>query len=205
MMAMPVLGSCDDARCRADPEPTGGKGVSLYVIRRSRLWLFGHASCPLRWLLRVSQSPLASMPNTGTVTGIPPPRQQCRRRHHRRLDWPRRRRGDRIGGLLRATAAGLLRSAARLLRLLMTLDSSQHLRFECSDENNPAEPSRSHGRGRAPLPSLGRPGAVLTGNRTGSAARGSPARRRILTDRRTPGVRHDRRGAASANCTRSCA
>ena len=62
MMAMPVLGSCDDARCRADPEPTGGKGVSLYVLRRSRLWLFGHASCPLRWLLRVSQSPLASMP-----------------------------------------------------------------------------------------------------------------------------------------------
>src|SRR5215471_8559979 len=39
MMAIPVLGSCDDARCRADPEPTGGKGVSLVVLRRSRLWL----------------------------------------------------------------------------------------------------------------------------------------------------------------------
>jgi hypothetical protein len=209
MMAMPVLGSCDDARCRADPEPIGGKGVSLYVLRRSRLWLFGHASCPLRWLLRVSQSPLASMPNTGTVTGIPPPRQQCRRRHHRRLDWPRRRRGDRIGGLLRATAAGLLRSAARLLRLLMTLDSSQHLRFECSDENNPAEPSRSHGRGRAPLPSPRPPWR-------------SPHRQphRLCRKRlprppphphRSPDTRCPARpprsasSTASANCTRSCA
>src|SRR6516162_7729294 len=121
----------DAERSRNQP---AARGVSLYVLRRSRLRLLYTLPAHNGGCCGSLNRPWRPRGILARSRASKAPRRQCRRRRRRRLDRPRHRRGDRIGGLLRATAAGLLRSAARLLLLLMTLDSWQHLRFECSDE-----------------------------------------------------------------------